>query len=199
LKWAGVEFEERIIPLGDRGARPTDVLLGASPTGLVPVLTLENGVRINDSLAICQWAAETKPDAGLWPKDPNARAQTWSAVCEMHSGFVALRRDLPMNVRRRTGPRVWGEDTERQISRVLALWGDLKSSINPEGPWLNGVRPGIVDAFYAPVATRLRTYAVPLTDTADRWTDALFTDASFATWDVAAAAETWTIGETDAA
>jgi glutathione S-transferase len=199
LHWAGIAFTEEMVTLGEVGARPTATLRAASPSGLVPVLALPSGTPIHDSLAIAQWAAEVAPDAGLWPQERIARARTWSAVAEMHSGFAALRRNLPMNLRRRTGPRTWDEATRADIARIFALWDELKGAINPHGPWLNGARAGIVDAFFAPVATRLRTYAVPLTPVAEAWSETLFTDRAFAAWDAAAACETAVIAGTDAA
>jgi glutathione S-transferase len=75
LKWAGITFEERIIPLGPRGMGPNPDILAVSPSGTVPVLELADGTKIWDTLSICEWAHEQAPDAGLWPKDAIARAR----------------------------------------------------------------------------------------------------------------------------
>ena len=100
LKWGDIAFEERVIPLGGEGYGKSRIpaVLAISPSGRVPSLHVD-GIVVNDSLAICEWAAERAP--GLWPKEAGTRALARSAAAEMHSGFPALRRDLSMNIRRR--------------------------------------------------------------------------------------------------
>src|SRR5690242_12524473 len=96
LKHMGVPFDEVVIPLYQPGSR--EAVLKYSPSGRVPVLR-HGAVTVWDSLAICEYLAETFPDCELWPKDPAARALARAVSAEMHSGFAALRQDLPMNVR----------------------------------------------------------------------------------------------------
>lgn len=117
-----------MIPLGGDGygVGMMPSIRAVSPSGHVPVLHVGD-LRIWDSLAICEWAAEQRPEAGLWPKDPAIRAVCRSVVSEMHSGFAALRRDLPMNIRRRTSAKAWPEDTQRDIARVKELWKTLRA------------------------------------------------------------------------
>src|SRR5262245_23896669 len=112
LTWAGISFEERVIPLGGPGYGKAQIaeVLAISPSGRVPALEVD-GETIWDSLAIAEWAAEKAPSARLWPEDPRTRAICRAVTCEMRAGFAALRRDLSMNVRRRTTPRAWPEET----------------------------------------------------------------------------------------
>ena len=134
-------------------------ILAVSPSGRVPALHDGNFV-IYESLAICEWANEHKPDAALWPRDPGQRALARSAAMEMHAGFAALRRDMSMNIKRRmAAPREWPEDTRADLARLFELWAGLRASYANDGPWLFGART-IADAMFAPVATRLRTYRV---------------------------------------
>jgi glutathione S-transferase len=78
----------------------------------------------------------------------------------MHSGFSALRSSLPMNLRaHRPGFTIWSA-AQADIERVTEIWRECLQTWN--GPWLFGRRPSIADAMYAPVATRFRTYDVPL-------------------------------------
>jgi glutathione S-transferase len=197
LMWAGIEFDEVVVPLGGPGYGKSQIpeVLKASPSGKVPALQV-GGVTIWDSLAICEWAAEQTPRA-LWPEDPRTRAVARSAACEMHSGFAALRRDLSMNIRRRTTPRDWPEDTIRDIARVQELWAYCRDGYGQAGPFLFGQR-SIVDAMFAPVATRFRTYGVTLSPQAQAYCDAIFADAAFGAWERAAQAEPWSIPVTDA-
>jgi glutathione S-transferase len=198
LTWAGLDFEERVIRLGGEGYGRGQIpaVRAVSPSGRVPALAVGE-VTIWDSLAIAEWAAEQRPGAGLWPEDPLARAVCRAATCEMHAGFGALRRDLSMNLRRRTGPRDWPEDTRADIARVEELWASLRARYGAGGEFLFGRRT-IADAFYAPVATRLRTYGVPVAPGTRAYCEAVFADGAFRAWEAAAEAEEWTMPQADA-
>jgi glutathione S-transferase len=102
-----------------------------------------------------------------------------------------------MNVRRRTTPRAWPEDTRADLARVEQLWAATQDRYGATGPFLFGART-IADAFYAPVATRLRTYGVPVQPATQAYCDAIFSDPAFRTWEAAAEAEPWSIAVTDA-
>src|ERR1700733_1101501 len=175
-------------------------VLAVSPSGRVPALHLGD-TTVWDSLAIAEWAAENAPAAQLWPKDPTTRAIARAATCEMHSGFHALRRELPSNIRRRAEPRIRsrtaGEDVQRDLARIEALWTDLRTRFGKGGPYLFGAHPTIADAFYAPVATRLRTYGVTIGGKAKEYAEAILADAAFLSWEKEAVAETWTMPEWD--
>ena len=195
LKWGGIAFEERVIPLGGEGYGKSQIreVREISPSGRVPALHVD-GTPIHESLAICEWAAEQAPS--LWPRDALSRAQARSAASEMHAGFAALRRDLSMNIRRRlTAPPPWPADTRADIDQAFALFERLYGRFG--GPYLFGSRT-IADAMFAPVATRLRTYAVALAPAAKRFCDAIFSDDAFREWERAAAVEPWTIEQAEA-
>jgi glutathione S-transferase len=140
-----------------------------------------------DSLAICEYANETFLEGRGWPTDPGLRALARCASAEMHSGFAALRAQLPMNCRRQPSAYRWKADAEADIRRVLVLWRELRR--RAEGPFLCGAF-GIVDAMYAPVAIRFRGYGVPLDDNARQYCEALFALPAMREWQAAAEAET---------
>lgn len=195
LKWGGVAFEERVIPLGGEGYGRSQIkeVRAVSPSGRVPALHVDGAV-IYESLAVSEWAAERAPQ--LWPPDRITRALARSAASEMHAGFAALRRDLSMNVRRRlTSPPPLPEDTRADLSRLFELWGGLLERSG--GPFLFGAR-SIADAMFAPVATRLRTYAVATPQAAQAYCAAIFADSAFQEWERAAIAEPWTIEQAEA-
>ncbi len=198
LTWAGIPFEERVIPLGGPGYGQSKIpaVVAVSPSGRVPALEVD-GITLWDSLAICEWAAELAPSALLWPEDPRARAVCRSVTCEMHSSFAALRRDLPMNIRRRDPLRSLSEDTRDDIARVEDLWAATRARHGASGPFLFGART-LADAFFAPVATRFRSYGVPLRPASSAYCEAIFADPAFRAWEVAAEAEPWVIAKTDA-
>lgn len=197
LKWAGLPFEERVIQLGGEGYGRAKIpaIRAVSPSGRVPALEVSSELVIWDSLAICEWAAEQVPM--LWPSDPIARAVARAVTCEMHSGFGAVRRDLSMNIRRRTSPRAWGDDTRDDLARIQELWRTTRARFGAGGPFLFGTRT-IADAFYAPVVTRLRTYGVELTPESAAYSAAVLADPAFREWEKAGEAEEWTMPQIDA-
>jgi glutathione S-transferase len=197
LRWGGIQFEEHVIPLGGEGYGRSEIkeVRAVSPSGRVPALHWNDTV-IHESLAICEWAAEQTPS--LWPADASMRAEARAAASEMHAGFAALRRDMSMNIRRRL-PRapVWSEDTRADLQRLYELWGALRARHGGEGAFLFGPR-SIADAMFAPVATRLRTYAVDAPQVAQAYCAAIFADPAFQDWERAAEAESWTIEQSEA-
>lgn len=196
LSWAGIAFEEKLLPLGMLGygkSKQKDIL-AASPSGRVPALDLGGGDVIWDSLAICEWAAEQAP--ALWPADRVERARARAAAAEMHSGFAALRKEAPMNVRRIAPPRAFGGDVAQDLARIEEMWADLRARHAGAGPYLFGART-IADAFYAPIATRLRTYSIPLSPTAAAYRDTLLSDDAVEAWCAAARQEPWAQDDID--
>lgn len=195
LKWGGIAFEQRVIQLGGQrgyGIGQIADVLKVSPSGRVPALHV-GGAVIYESLAICEWAAEQNPE--LWPADAMVRAEARAVSCEMHAGFFSLRRDLGMNIRRRMDSEpTWPEDTQRDLERLFQLWSGLLNRHG--GPFLFGAR-SIADAMFAPVATRLRTYAVESPSSAQSYCDRIFADAAFQEWERAAHDEAWTFQPVD--
>lgn len=194
LKWGGIAFEEHLIPLGGEGYGQSLIkaVREVSPSGRVPALHVDGAV-IYESLAICEWAAEQA--RGLWPGEPLVRAEARAVACEMHAGFSALRRDLSMNIRRRLSQAPdWPRDTRADLAQLYATWERLLARSG--GPFLFSVR-SVADAMFAPVATRLRTYAVEAPPVAARYCEAIFADQAFQAWEREAVAEPWTIEQTD--
>src|ERR1044071_4316025 len=81
-KMAGLDFAEQVAPLDDPATRAELLLL--SPSFLVPCL--EHGrVKVWNTLAIGESLNEIKPEAGLLPADPVARAHYRAARGAMQS------------------------------------------------------------------------------------------------------------------
>lgn len=188
LKRAGAEFTERMIRL-NQPATPAE-LASATPAGLVPAL-IDAELRLWDSLAISEWAAERFPEAQLWPSDLNRRALARAAAAEMHSGFRSLRGECPMNLKLREH-RTLTPITQADVRRVVRLWTQLRRAAEG-GPFLFG-RWSIADAFYTPVATRFRTYGILPSDYGDdgsagAYAQALLNEPEFLEWEQGALAE----------
>lgn len=141
-------------------------MLAASPSGLVPVLQVE-GETIWDSMAISVWCAERYPDAGLWPKDAHARWLARSAACEIHGGFAALRTHCTLNpnhpmVGPERSPTPQNDAVAADFRRLVTLWCGLRDRFGTGGDYLFG-EWSVPDAFFTPVAARIRHYQVDLT------------------------------------
>ncbi|MBD8184868.1 MULTISPECIES: glutathione S-transferase family protein [Pseudomonas syringae group] len=178
LEMTGAPFTDQVIRLNLPDTREN--ILKYSPTGKVPALQCEHGTII-DSLAICEYLVERFPDVDLWPRDISARAQARSACAQMHSGFMSLRSNMPMDLRQDQALEVIPVDTQADIDRIVALWAECRKAAREDGPFLFG-RPSIADAFFAPVAIRLRTYRVALPDEALAYIETIFQWPAFQRW-----------------
>jgi glutathione S-transferase len=188
---SGVPFDEVLVRLSEPGSK--EELLKQSPAGKVPVLKHSDRV-IWDSLAIIEYFAEIRPEAGLWPADPAARAHARSIAAEMHAGFQALRARMPMNLRKSLPGKGRGRDVAEDIERISALWTDCRARYGAGGPFLFGPFTA-ADVMYTPVATRFRTYAVELEDVCQDYVDAVLARPDFLEWHEAALEEPWVIAE----
>jgi glutathione S-transferase len=194
LRHHGIVFDEVRLPLDTPEFHSG--IVRWSPSGRVPVLH-HDGLVVWDSLAICDYVAETFLTAGGWPQERRARAQARSAAAEMHSGFAAMRTQLPMNCRRRPDEYRWDGDAQRDIDRVQQIWRDLRATHGRGGAFLCG-EFGIVDAMFAPVAVRFRGYGPKLDAVASAYCDALFALPAMREWDAMAQSEAERLGHYDA-
>ena len=140
-------------------------------------------------MAIVEYLAEQHPDARLWPEDREARAVARSISAEMHAGFQVLRNDMPMDLLSSLPMPEMTEVLDNNIRRVIAIWHDTRARYGKDGPFLFGAFTN-ADAMYAPVATRFRTYGVPLDQFGDHGTAAAYVEAIYAMPAMAA----WTYG-----
>jgi len=191
LKASGATFEEVVVPLREADTRVT--ILRYSPSGKVPCL-IHGAVTVWESLAIGEYLAELFPKAGLWPQNAAARAHARAIAAEMHAGFLALRRTLPMNIRAKPHPGFpLTEEAQAEVNRIEAIWRDTRDRFASDGgPYLFG-RFSLADAMYAPVAARFATYPVALGEDATRYRDAVMGHPFMVEWRAAAEAEPWMI------
>jgi len=167
LTQAGIAFEEVMVRFDafTPDSQFKAALRPLSPTGKVPVL-VDGDLVVWDTLAISEYLAEQFPGKQLWPQDKAARARARSMCAEMHSGFAALRSACPMNIEASlpdTGALIWRDNAavRADVARLVAMWQQgLQAS---GGPLLFGDFT-VADAYFAPICTRLITYALPLPD-----------------------------------
>lgn len=182
---SGLPFEEINLSLAQPGFDQS--ICNYSPTGRVPVL-LVDGEPIWDSLAISEHLNE-QSGHHLLPADSLVRAQARAICAEMHSGFEALRSSLPMNCRAERRKVTIDAATQRDIDRIMSIWGDVRERHGRNGEWLFG-EFSIADAFFAPVVFRFRTYGVSLDAIAHSYMDYVATDSDVQQWLVDARRET---------
>ena len=179
----GIPFTNRL----ESFAKPDnyDDFRAFSPTGQVPLL-LDGERTVWDSLGITLYLADRHPQ--VWPQDEAARAFAQAIVAEMHGGFGALRNDCTMNVGVRVMLRPMSPALQRNVARLREIFEEGLSRFG--GPWLAGPDFTAADAFYAPVAFRIRTYGLDV-GAGQAWVDQVLAHPAMRQWEAEALAETW--------
>ena len=184
MKTLGIPFVEHVVPF--KAGSSFETFRAFSPTGKVPCLR-DGELVVWDSLGIAGYLAERH--AGLWPDDVAARAWARCASAEMHSGFAALRNHCGMSLGVRVRLRAWPPELQADVRRLDELWSEGLARFG--GPFLAGEKFGIVDAFFCPVAYRVRTYDIPLGATARGYAERLLELPAMREWEAAGLAEPW--------
>lgn len=191
-KHAGLPFEEVVVPLYDQDwekRREGDEF--APSSGKVPILW-DGDIVVWDSLAIIEYLNDKTGGTRFWPEDMAARAMARSMAAEMHSSFAALRRKHSMNVRQIYVPQAPDEDVAHDLGRLVELWAEARSRYGGGGDFLFG-EFGAADIMFAPVATRIVTYSLPVPRFAQAYVMALIKHPFMQDWIAAAQEEDWVI------
>lgn len=155
---------------------------------LVPALR-HGDVIVTDTIAIAETLNEQHPDKQMWPADPAARGFARSIVAQMHSGFAHIRNDCTMNLRHTYTGFQPSDALCAELTRIETIWKSARSRAST-GPWLFGAY-SIADAFYAPVATRIATYRLPVSAATQAYIDTTLNDPAFKEWRAAGIAENY--------
>ena len=193
MKQAGLAFDEVRVLLNRPDTRAQ--ILRYTPSGRVPCL-VDGALAVWDSMAICEYVNEQYADGSLWPRDVAQRARARSVAAEMHSGFAALRTHLSMDIRSSNPERGAiaraRSDVSADVARIESIWTDCLAASG--GPFLFGGF-SIADAFFAPVVTRFRTYAIALPAGLAAYSDAVLALPPMQEWVAAARAEPETLDD----
>ena len=183
MKALRIPFEDRLEPF----TKPDNYedFRKFSPTGQVPLL-IDGARMIPDSLGITLYLAERHD--GIWPTEEAARVFAQGAVAEMHGGFGHLRNDCTMNVGVRVKPKPMSVGLQRNITRLREIFENGLTRFG--GPWLAGAAFTAADAFYAPVAFRIRTYGLDVGG-GQAWVEQVLVHPAMLEWEAAALAEDW--------
>ncbi|HWL21547.1 MAG TPA: glutathione S-transferase family protein [Bradyrhizobium sp.] len=195
LRANDIAFEEVFIPLYT-GDADKQRILGVTRSGKVPAL-VDGDVTVWDSLAIIEYLAERFPDARLWPEDRASRAHARSISAEMHSGFMALRSECPMNLHRPVRGIALSEDARANIARIQAIWLECRKRHGKRGPFLFGAF-GAADAMFAPLVYRFRTFAIEVASEVQAYMDTMLALPAVQEWTKAGLAETLLIDRVEA-
>ncbi len=182
---AGIPFEEVMVRFDSfaSDSQFKTTLRTLSPAGKVPLL-LDGELAVWDTLAIAEYLAEQFPDKQLWPRAVADRARARSICAEMHAGFSALRSHCPMNIEAdlaSQGALIWRDQpgVRADVARLTAMWSEVLAQHG--GPLLFD-HFTVADAYFAPVCTRLRTYALPMQPQVEAYVDRVLALAGVRAW-----------------
>lgn len=184
LKQLGIDFQEELVPFGEGPVGPG--YRAFSPSGRLPSLHDKQRV-IWDSLAITEYLAERH--TGIWPADDDARAWARSAAAEMHSGFTTLREICSMDCGFRIRLHTISAALQADLDRLEALWAEGLNQFG--GPYLAGAELTAVDAFFAPIALRAKTYHLDFGAQSRAYLDLLLANVHLSAWEADALQEPW--------
>jgi glutathione S-transferase len=181
----GIPFEEVMVRFDSFApdSQFKTTLRGLNPAGKVPLL-LDGDLAVWDTLAIAEYLAEQFPDKQLWPRAAADRARARSICAEMHAGFSALRSHCPMNIEAdlaAQGALIWRDQpgVRADVARLTAMWSELLAQHS--GPFLFD-QFTVADAYFAPVCTRMRTYALPMPPQVEGYVDRVLALAGVRAW-----------------
>jgi glutathione S-transferase len=189
LKHFDIPFEDIVIPMNRPETRAE--MLQHAPTGKCPSLH-DGSVSVWDSLAIIEYLAETYPVFPIWPRGTEARAHARSLSAEMHSGFMALRGECPMNIRRPRRAIKVSDDALADVKRIDEAFAEARSRFGGAGAFLFG-EFSAADAMFAPVVNRLDIYDLPVSDTTRAYMAAMQALPAWQAWGRDAFAEPWRV------
>ena len=178
LEQTGAPYEEILISTADPDWH--DQVKRVSPSGKLPLL-IEDGLQVGDSLAIVEYLNERFPKAGLWPSDAKARAIARSVAAEMHSGFTALRSNMPMDIQASEPGKGHTSEGLADAARIQAIWRDCRGRFGSGGPFLFGAFSA-ADCLYAPMVFRFRSYGVELDANAKAYCEVMVKEPKVAKW-----------------
>lgn len=188
-----IPFEEQLIPLDQPETKQN--IQQVSPSGFVPALRVDNQFTVWDSLAICEFLAESFPEKDMWPSHAKTRAWARSISHEMHSGFQALRQNLPMKCHLIL-QEFDSSAAAKDIERIQILWSECLKAHHEQGPYLFG-NFSIADCMFAPVVLRFRSYAVPLQGINRQYYDTMINHPALQKWIRDGINEPWRLSSHD--
>ncbi|MCF6436279.1 MULTISPECIES: glutathione S-transferase family protein [Pseudoalteromonas] len=177
LEKNGIKFEEIKLPL----ATPAfyEALKAVTPSLKVPSI-IDNDIHVWDSLAICEYINDVYLSGRAWPESMGQKTKARAVACEMHSGFGALRNEMPMNIRAKRSLTI-SDACKKDIARIEQIWAEQMKDYADEGGWLFGDW-SIADAMFAPVVMRFQTYGIVVSSQARLYMDKVLSCSVLGKW-----------------
>lgn len=185
LNTMGIPFHEIRIPLYTETS--VAQIKAHSPSAKVPVLH-DGDLIVWDSIAICEYVNEKYLAGRGLPQDLSARAVARAVSAEMHSSFLAMRKEMPMNFRRKIPNLALSNEAQQDIARICEIWRTCRTHYGQSGPWLFG-EFSMADAMFAAVACRFDTYGIVVGDVERAYINTLFQLPALQAWRQAAEQE----------
>lgn len=126
LKELGIEIER--VQVDTKGAENrTESFLEKAPNGQIPVLELDDGTHICESVAICRYFDATNPnELALFGRTPLEQAQIemWHRIVELQGvvpAFQAFRNLTGFFSDRENCVKAWGEESRDRLASFLPV------------------------------------------------------------------------------
>lgn len=160
LHLKGLEVD--IVPVNLlEGAQKGDDHRARSPMAQVPVLELDDGTQLTQSLAIVRWLDQVRPAPPLVPRDPLQGARAWALAEVVNAGIQPLQNLTVLQRLAACGVdrKEWGATVIRD--GLVAL----QSLAEPHaGQFLVGDAPSVADLCLVPQLYNARRFDVDLSD-----------------------------------
>lgn len=161
LNLKGLSAEHRFRHLR-RGEHRSEEALALNPQGLVPALVLEDGAVLTQSLAICEYLDEIRPEPPLLPREPVARARVRAFAQAIAAEIHAVQNLKVLNRIKALGhsqeqANAWAHDTIAE--GLLACEALVRDQ---PGPFCFGALPGLADIALVPQLYNARRFGVAL-------------------------------------
>jgi len=151
-----------------------------SPSLKVPVL-IDQKTVVWDSLAICEYLNDEYLSGNAWPQNASKKARARAICAEMHSGFFAIREQMPMNLHRAQAAINLTEQALSEVDRIIAIFSQCLKEHSDSDGFLFG-KFSIADAFYMPIVARFNSYNIKVPDDVKVYMDQMLSLPAYKTW-----------------
>lgn len=161
LLWKGISFEYAPVHLvRDGGEQWTPAHRARSPMGKIPVLELDDGHHLTESMAILSYLEETHPAPPLLPADPYRRARARMLAEMVNSGIQPLQN---LEVLRHVKDVLGRDDKAWAASWNARGLAALEVAVaETAGTYCVGDAPTIADVYLVPQLYGARRFGVSL-------------------------------------
>ncbi len=185
-KQSNLTFATKLIPFAPEYHQ---YLAEYAPARTVPIL-VDDGLVVAQSLAIGLHLHGLSPNSGILPDDKQKLAVAMDLSAEMISSFGNLRQQCPMDLQLQNPNFNANDAVLADIARLERIWGRAKNQFGAGVDFLVG-KYCIVEVMFTPVATRIKTYNLPVSPLAQNYCQQLLQHKWYQEWHTMGLAETY--------